>query len=218
MVALDADTGKLKWHFQFSPHDEFDYDSVQVPVLADIEWKGQPRKVMLWANRNGFFYVLDRTTGKFLLGKPFVEVNWATGFDEAGRPMRVPGKLPTPEGTLIYPGQSGRHQLVFAVVQSAHRVVLHPDVGELFVGVSSRPRLIMWKGSVIRQLAALADRRHAGARATINTHGRRRLRSRARLRPQNRRPQMGVQDDRRHRRVLTTASDLLFSGGREGYF
>ena len=73
VVALDADTGKLKWHFQFSPHDEFDYDAVQVPVLADMTWQGRPRKVMLWANRNGFFYVLDRTTGEFLLGKPFVE-------------------------------------------------------------------------------------------------------------------------------------------------
>ena len=78
VVALDADTGKLKWHFQFSPHDEFDYDSTQVPVLADLTWQGRPRKVMLWANRNGFFYVLDRTTGEFLLGKPFVEVNWAS--------------------------------------------------------------------------------------------------------------------------------------------
>ena len=64
VVALDADTGKLKWHFQFTPHDEFDYDATQVPVLADIQWQGRPRKVMLWANRNGFFYVLDRTNGR----------------------------------------------------------------------------------------------------------------------------------------------------------
>ena len=61
VVALDADTGKLKWHYQFTPHDEIDYDSTQVPVLADIEWQGRPRKVMLWANRNGLMYVLDRT-------------------------------------------------------------------------------------------------------------------------------------------------------------
>ena len=107
MVALDADTGKLKWHYQFSPHDEFDYDSVQVPVLADMEWQGRPRKVMMWANRNGFFYVLDRTTGQFLLGKPFVEVNWANGFDEKGRPRKVPGKVSTVEGTLIFPGNQG---------------------------------------------------------------------------------------------------------------
>src|SRR3989454_4429716 len=105
VVALDADTGKLKWHYQFSPHDEFDYDSTQVPVLADIEWQGKPRKVMMWANRNGIFYVLDRTTGEFLLGKPFVKVNWTSGLDAKGRPMNV--LSPTAEGTLIYPGNQG---------------------------------------------------------------------------------------------------------------
>ena len=94
VVALDADTGKLKWHYQFTPHDELDYDSTQVPVLADIEWQGRPRKVMLWANRNGLMYVLDRITGEFLLGKPFVKVNWMDGFDKKGRPQRVPGKVP----------------------------------------------------------------------------------------------------------------------------
>jgi alcohol dehydrogenase (cytochrome c) len=72
VVALDADTGRLKWHFQFSPHDEFDYDAVQIPVLADANWQGSPRKLMYFANRNGFFYVLDRATGQFLSGKPFV--------------------------------------------------------------------------------------------------------------------------------------------------
>ncbi|HEV2199614.1 MAG TPA: PQQ-dependent dehydrogenase, methanol/ethanol family [Bryobacteraceae bacterium] len=107
VVALDADTGKLKWHYQFSPHDEFDYDSVQVPVLAEIDYQGQPRKVMLWANRNGMYYTLDRTTGQFLVGKPFTQVNWANGFDEKGRPMRVAGKVPSREGTLIYPSNQG---------------------------------------------------------------------------------------------------------------
>lgn len=95
VVALDADTGRLKWHFQFTPHDEFDWDSTQVPVLIDIEWQGQPRKVMLFANRNGLMYVLDRVTGEFLLGKPFVEVNWMTGFDGKGRPMRTREALDT---------------------------------------------------------------------------------------------------------------------------
>jgi alcohol dehydrogenase (cytochrome c) len=90
VVALDADTGKLKWYYQFTPHDESDWDATQIPVLADLEWQGRPRKVMLWANRNGMMYVLDRTTGQFLLGKPFVEVNWLTGFDERGRPLRTP--------------------------------------------------------------------------------------------------------------------------------
>ena len=112
VVALDADTGKLKWYFQFTPHDDFDYDAVQVPVLADIQWPGASapagsRKVMLWANRNGYFYALDRTTGKFLLGKPFVKVTWSTGLDETGRPMRINSVEPTEAGTDIYPSQTG---------------------------------------------------------------------------------------------------------------
>ena len=108
VVALDADTGRLKWHFQFSPHDEFDYDAVQIPVLADAIWRGQPRKLMYFANRNGYFYVLDRVTGRFLSGTTFVEVNWASGLDANGRPIRIAGKAPSaPPGTLIFPGNQG---------------------------------------------------------------------------------------------------------------
>ena len=103
VIALDADTGKLKWHYQFTPHDEYDYDSVQVPVLADIAWKGAPLKAMLWANRNGNFYVLDRATGKFLLGKPFVKVNWMSGFDDSGKPIQTP----QPPGMPTYPAVQG---------------------------------------------------------------------------------------------------------------
>jgi alcohol dehydrogenase (cytochrome c) len=87
VVALDADTGRLRWHYQFTPHDEMDWDSAQVPVLTDIEWQGRLRKVMLFANKNGLMYVLDRTTGEFLSGRPFVELNWMTGFDGTGRPI-----------------------------------------------------------------------------------------------------------------------------------
>ena len=89
VVALDADTGVLKWHYQFNPHNEFDLDAVQIPVLADIQWQGKPRKVILTAQRNGFFYVLDRLTGEFLIGKPFVRQNWNAGFD-GGRPVMTP--------------------------------------------------------------------------------------------------------------------------------
>jgi alcohol dehydrogenase (cytochrome c) len=103
VVALDADNGKLRWHYQFTPHDHYDYDSVQVPVLADITWQGSPVKAMFWANRNGNFYVLDRANGKFLHAKPFVKVNWMSGFDANGRPIqtRQPAGLPT------YPGIQG---------------------------------------------------------------------------------------------------------------
>jgi alcohol dehydrogenase (cytochrome c) len=109
VLALDADTGKLKWYYQFSPHDERDWDAAQIPLLADIQWQGQPRKVMMWANRNGVFYVIDRTTGKFLLGKAFTTVNWLGGFDENGRPKWADGKLPQPGGEqiTIYPGVEG---------------------------------------------------------------------------------------------------------------
>ena len=107
VVALDADTGKLKWYYQFTPHDTMDYDATQVPVLADIDYQGRPRKVMMWANRNGVFYVLDRNSGQFLMGKPFVKANWLTGFDEKGRPMRTPGQQDSPTPVLIQPNGLG---------------------------------------------------------------------------------------------------------------
>src|ERR1051326_8745019 len=107
VVALDADTGKLKWHYQFLPHDEFDWDATQIPVLTDVTFQGRPIKAMLWAHRDGVTYVLDRTNGQFLSGKSFAKTNWVTGFDEKGRPMRAPGVVPTKAGTLVYPGNQG---------------------------------------------------------------------------------------------------------------
>ena len=109
VIALDADTGRIKWHYQFSPHDERDWDAAQIPLLADITWQGQQRKVMMWGNRNGVFYVLDRATGKFLLGKPLTTINWLGGFDENGRPTWADGKLPQSggEAVTLYPGVEG---------------------------------------------------------------------------------------------------------------
>lgn len=107
VVALDADTGELKWYFQFTPHDEWDWDAVQIPVLVDREWEGKPRKLMLWANRNGFFYVLDRVSGEFLMGNNFVEVTWAKGLDENGRPIKIPEASPTAEGVRVWPSVQG---------------------------------------------------------------------------------------------------------------
>ncbi|MEZ5402353.1 MAG: PQQ-dependent dehydrogenase, methanol/ethanol family [Bryobacteraceae bacterium] len=106
-VALDADTGELKWYFQFTPHDQWDWDAVQTPVLVDREWKGQPRKLLLWANRNGFYYVFDRATGEFLLGEPFVKQDWAKGLDAKGRPILQPGRGPSRQGTKTFPGVQG---------------------------------------------------------------------------------------------------------------
>lgn len=106
-IALDADTGKLKWHFQFIPHDVHDWDATQIPVLVDGEWQGKPRKLIYWAHRGGFYYVLDRTTGQFLHGKPFATQTWADGLDDKGRPIRKPGIDPSEEGVVIFPGVQG---------------------------------------------------------------------------------------------------------------
>lgn len=107
LLALDPDTGKLKWHFQFTPHDLFDYDAVETPMLIDTAYRGEERKILVEANRNGYLYVLDRTNGKFLSAIPFVEkLNWAKGIDPKGRPIRS-GIRPMPTGTRVCPGYSG---------------------------------------------------------------------------------------------------------------
>jgi alcohol dehydrogenase (cytochrome c) len=107
LLALDPDTGKLKWYFQFTPHDLFDYDATETPVLVDATFRGQPRKLVVVANRNGFLYVLDRTNGEFLSATRFAEkLNWATGIDEKGRPIRT-GLKPSAEGTRVCPGMVG---------------------------------------------------------------------------------------------------------------
>ena len=107
VLALDADTGEMKWYFQFTPHDVHDWDATQIPVLADAEFGGRQRKLMLWPNRNAFFYVLDRETGEFLLGKPFAKQTWAEGLDARGRPIRRPNTLPSAEGTIVAPPAGG---------------------------------------------------------------------------------------------------------------
>ena len=107
LVALDADSGKLRWHFQCTPHDVHDWDSLEVPVLIDAKVNGKPRKLLTQANRNAFFYVLDRTTGEFIAGKAFAKQTWADGLDAKGRPILVADKTPTAEGTLVYPGLEG---------------------------------------------------------------------------------------------------------------
>ena len=107
IVALDADTGELEWYYQFTPHDTRDWDSAQIPVLADLPFDGSERKLLLTANRNGFFYVLDRTNGELLLAKPFVNTTWAKEIGDDGRPVELPDARPTEQGTLICPDVEG---------------------------------------------------------------------------------------------------------------
>jgi alcohol dehydrogenase (cytochrome c) len=107
LLALDATTGKRRWHFQFTPHDTHDWDSVHVPMLFDATVKGALRKVAAVANRNAYYYLLDRTTGEFLTGVPYAKQTWSTGLDDKGRPMVIPGKDPTENGNLVWPSLQG---------------------------------------------------------------------------------------------------------------
>ena len=108
VLALEPQTGKLRWHFQFSPHDLHDWDATETPMLIDAEFRGRQRKLLVQANRNGFFYVLDRVTGEFLLGEPFLKkLTWASGIGADGRPKLVPGQEPTEQGTKTCPSVAG---------------------------------------------------------------------------------------------------------------
>src|ERR1700722_886502 len=108
VVALDLDTGKMKWHFQFTPHDVMDWDGAEIPVLVDAPFEGKMRKLLVQADRNGFYYVLDRETGQFLRGNKLArQVNWATGLNAQGRPILVPGVAPSLTGTKVCPSSTG---------------------------------------------------------------------------------------------------------------
>jgi alcohol dehydrogenase (cytochrome c) len=113
LLALDANTGKMKWYFQFTPGDWHDWDAQSWPVLADVTYEGKPRKVIFHANRNGFLYMLDRETGKYLRSSKLLDkLDWASGIDPKGRPITLPGKNPTPEGNLVCPGVRGATNLM----------------------------------------------------------------------------------------------------------
>lgn len=107
IVAINPDTGKLVWGFQVSPHDTHDWDANEVPVLVDADFNGRPRKMVMQASRNGYFFVLDRTDGKNLVTAPFATVNWSKGIDSLGRPIPDPAKEPHRDGVLVAPMESG---------------------------------------------------------------------------------------------------------------
>ncbi len=222
VVALDADTGELVWHFQFTPNDGYDYDAVQVPVLVDTDWDGAPRKLMLWANRNGYFYVLDRETGEFLSGTPFVKVNWSSGLDDDGRPIPTP----QPEGTPTWPGNQGgtnwyppsyspRTGLFYFAAWEDYATIYRPEESEYIPG-----RLFLGGGFDVLAPVPGAPTIGIGRTTPINNwtdvvgHG-----SVKALDPRTGEEvwefeQFDVSDSG----MLTTASDLLFTGGREGHF
>jgi len=222
VVALDADTGELVWHFQFTPNDGYDYDSVQVPVLVDLAWDGVPRRLMLWANRNEYFYVLDRETGAFLSGTPFVRVNWSSGLDENGRPIPTP----QPEGMPTWPGNQGgtnwyppsfspRTGLFYFAAWEDYATIYRPEEseyqpGRLFLGggfdvltpTPGAPGVGIGRTSPINNWT---DAVGHGAVMALDPHTGEKVWTFE---------QFDVSDSG----MLTTASDLLFTGGREGHF
>jgi alcohol dehydrogenase (cytochrome c) len=101
LVALDPDTGTMKWYFQGSPHDTHDWDQAEPPVLFNADINGQPRKLVAQASRNGYFFVLDRTNGRAIVSKPFVPLNWALGVNSRGEPIPNPAKFPSDDGTMV---------------------------------------------------------------------------------------------------------------------
>jgi alcohol dehydrogenase (cytochrome c) len=215
VVALDADTGKLKWFYQFTPHDEMDYDATQVPVLADLHWpdksgQSQPRKVMLWANRNGLMYVLDRISGQFLMGKPFVKVNWMDGFDDEGRPKRVPGMVPSKEGTLIMPTVNGGTNWYPPSYSPSTELFYIPgweNTGSIAIE-GDRPRTVGDIPAGAPNLLAPNKRPEAEGYGFVRAFD---------MKTGDKKWEFKM-NDVTYAGVLTTASDVLFSGGREGYF
>jgi alcohol dehydrogenase (cytochrome c) len=222
VIALDADTGALKWHFQFTPNDGYDYDSVQVPVLVDMNWQGKPAKLMLWANRNGYFYVLDRATGRFLLGQPFVKVNWASGLDANGRPIQTP----QPAGSPTYPGNQGgtnwyppsfspRTGLFYFSAWENYGTIYRKEESKYEPG-----RLFAGGGFTVMTPVPGAPAIGIGRRTPINNwtsevgNGAVMAIDPATGQPKWKFPQFDVTEAG----ITTTASDLLFTGGREGYF
>ena len=206
MVAMDVDTGEIRWHFQFTPHDVHDWDACQVPVLVDAVWEGQPRKLMYLANRNAFFYVLDRETGEFLSAFDFAEQTWAERIDENGRPVRVPNMEPSREGRYVVPEVTGAANwwspsyspdtgLFYLMAYDGGALYFTADAeyepGRLFVG-----------GSYIR--AAPVDEYHSAVRAIDPLTGTRRWEFEV--------PSKSMSG------VLSTAGGLVFTGTVTGNF
>jgi alcohol dehydrogenase (cytochrome c) len=166
-VALDPRTGKLKWHYQFTPHDLHDWDATETPMLVDASFQGAPRKLLLQGNRNGFFYVLDRTNGRFLAASPFVKkLTWAKKIGPDGRPVLAEGWQPTTDGTLICPSMEGASNWM--------STAYHPGTGLFYLAALEKCNVFSknkewWKqgqsfyGGSARPVAAEAPRKYIRA-------------------------------------------------------
>ena len=205
LIALDADIGKLKWYFQFTPHDVHDIDANEIPVLVDAEFRGKPRKLVLFGNRNGFYYILDRLTGEFLHARQFATQTWAKGLDEHGRPIPNLATVPSPEGATVYPDDDGATNW-YSPSYNAQKGLFYLNVrekgatyylteapyilGRQFLGASRRSLSGVEPWGALRALDALTGEEKWEFRLTTP-------------------PWSGI---------LSTAGGLVFSGDMEGNF
>lgn len=205
VIALEADTGKLRWHYQFTPGDVWDYDGVNEMVFADLRRNGRTIKAMLHADRNGHLYALERATGKLLYARPFVRVSWAKGFDAKGRPIVDPSKIPTPEGVEVCPGAAGGKEWNASAFSPLTRLLYLPVIENcaLFFnsGVEARRRGLPPGPSGFRYLPNQAYGKVMAVRADTGETA---------WEVRTRTPMAAG--------MLATAGGLLFTGDAEGNF
>ncbi|RVT43198.1 PQQ-binding-like beta-propeller repeat protein [Sphingobium algorifonticola] len=200
VIALDGATGKLRWHYQFTPHDVHDWDATAPMVLVDDVYQGKRRKLLMQANRNGFFYVLDRTNGQFLFAKPFVEkMNWASGIDASGRPILVPGREPNAEGVFACPAVRG--------ATNWYSTAYNPDTRLFYVMAAEDCGIFRTRGRIY------------GANVDVKNPGRRYVRA---LNPETGaivwEKALTGSHEANYSGVLSTAGGLLFHGETAGGF
>ena len=205
LVALDGDNGALRWHFQFTPHDSHDWDSTHVPVLFDADVRGNRRKLVAVANRNAFYYVLDRSSGEFIAGTPYAKQTWAKGLDDRGRPSVILNTEPSEKGTLVWPNLNGA-TVWFSPSYSPVTKLFYVAVREL--GSIYYKREAEYKPGTFfaggGEAGIPAGDRSGAIRALEATTGHKRWEF-----PMHTAPWAGV---------LATAGGLVFSGSDEGNF
>ncbi|MEX2263358.1 MAG: PQQ-dependent dehydrogenase, methanol/ethanol family [Bryobacteraceae bacterium] len=205
VVALDLDTGKLKWHYQFTPHDVHDWDAIADPVLVDLNIKGAKVKGLIQANRNGFFYALDRTNGKLLAAKAYTKVTWADGIGPNGRPILIAGQDPTEDGNKSCPGLGGGHNWQATTYSPQTGMYYFPTTEGCQIYYKTKQEFMVgawYQGSTV---SPLPTEPATGAVVAVDpATGDTKWRYLT-VSP----PSSGL---------LSTAGGLVFSGDREGYF
>jgi alcohol dehydrogenase (cytochrome c) len=205
LLAIEASTGKLRWHFQYTPHDLHDWDSNQVPVLVDTTIDGKPRKLVVHGNRNAFYYVLDRVTGAFVTGTPFAKQTWASGLDAKGRPVLIPNMEPSVEGTLVYPGLAGGtnwYSPSYSPLTKLFYIQAREDYAQVFykMKVDYAPG-VLFESGVTRNVEGVEP--GGAVKALEVASGKVRWQFKYQVQPSG--------------GLLSTAGGLVFGGNRDGY-